>query len=367
MKKGFEDILNESNFGSQEKALINEAWQAKLSEAREEIAAQLREEFSERFEHDKGVLIESMDSFITGQIRAEIEELAEDKNKLIAERVQYKRQIKEHAAKLEQFVLESLKAEILELRQDKVKLQEDFSKLEGFVLQQLSEEIADFHKDKKALVEQRVKLVREGKIKLSEAKQKFIKHASAVVKQTVSESLRSELSALKQDIVEAKNNEFGRKIFEAFQCEFTASHLNEGTMVAKLRKELNNQVALVESLQQQVQEKQQLVESAQKEAKVSRDLSLRNEIMSELLQPLAKHQRTVISELLESVETKNLRSAFNKYLPAVLNERKSPVGTKTTLTEGRVERTGDKKGTAQTNTDNSEIVELAAIKRLAGI
>lgn len=371
MGKKFEDILTEGNFDSEAKTLIQEAWQAKLSEARDEIAGELREEFSQRFEHDKGVLVESMDSFLTTQIKQEIAELAEDKNKLIAERVQYKKKAKEAANMLERFVVETLTKEVGELREDKKAMQAKFGKLENFVLEQLAGEIRDFHEDKKALAEQRVKLVREGKAELHEAKSKFIKRAAKLVESTVDKSLRQELSTLKQDIVEAKNNDFGRKIFEAFQSEFTTSHLNEGTMVAKLSKKLSEQKKINESLQASVTEKAKLVESAQTKLKVSQELSQRKEIMSEMLQPLTRDQRSVISELLESVDTKNLRSAFNKYLPAVLNETVAPkkASSKQKLSESahRVEKTGNK-GTAQLNeSDNESVIDLANIKKLAGI
>lgn len=370
MGKKFEDILNESSFDKNAKTMIQEAWQAKLTEAKAQIAAELREEFSQRFEHDKGVLVESMDSFLTTHIKQEIQELAEDKNKLIAERVQYKKKAKEAASMLERFVVETLKTEISELREDKKSMHTKFGKLETFVLEQLAGEIRDFHNDKKALAETRVKLVRQGKAELHEAKEKFIRRAAKLVENTIDKSLRQELNTLKQDIVEAKNNEFGRKIFEAFQSEFTTSHLNEGTMVAKLSKKLAEQKSVNESLQEQVNTKAKLVESAQTKLRMSQDLAHRKEIMNEMMAPLNRDQRAVISELLESVDTKNLRSAFNKYLPAVLNEQtdKSKVRQNRPLNETarRVTKTGDK-GTAQLNESDESIIDLASIKKLAGL
>lgn len=367
MAKKFEDILSESKFGNEQKAIIQEAWETKLSEAREEIAANLREEFSSRFEHDKSVLVESMDSFLTDRIEQEITELAEDKNKLIAERIKYKKQVAAHATMLEKFITESLAKEVKELRADKVKMNENFNKLENFVLTQLSEEIKDFHSDKKALVEQRVKMVREGKAKLQEAKEKFIKRAAQVTETTINTALRSELKQLKEDITLARDNEFGRKIFEAFQMEFTSSHLNEGTMVAKLKNELNESKSILESLKAQVNEKAKLVESTQTKLKVSGELAQRKEIMSEMLSPLNRDQKAVMTELLESTATAKLKLAFEKYLPAVLNEsvKLKEESSKTVLSESRrVERTGDKPGTAQ---QNNEVIDLASMKRLAGI
>ena len=43
------------------KAGIQEAWEGKLPEARDQLTAELREEFAQRYEHDKGQIVEAMD------------------------------------------------------------------------------------------------------------------------------------------------------------------------------------------------------------------------------------------------------------------------------------------------------------------
>jgi hypothetical protein len=175
------------------------------------------------------------------------------------------------------------------------------------------------------------------------------------------------MKQLKEDIALARNNEFGRKIFEAFQMEFTSSHLNEGTMVAKLKNELNETKTMMESLKAQVNEKTKLVESTQTQLKVSSELAKRKEIMSEMLKPLNRGQQAVMTELLESTQTNKLKTAFEKYLPAVLNETVTQNQQKAVLSESRrVEKTGNKAGTAHTQ-NNNEVIDLASIKRLAGI
>ena len=47
-------IINEST-----QQAINEAWEAKLSEAKETVRAELREEFAQRYQHDKQVMVEA--------------------------------------------------------------------------------------------------------------------------------------------------------------------------------------------------------------------------------------------------------------------------------------------------------------------
>ena len=72
-----------------------------------------------------------------------------------------------------------------------------------------------------------------------------------------------------------------------------------------------------------------------------------------------------MSDLLESVQTNKLRSVYDKYLPAVLNEKKvSPAQSAKVLTEGRKTVTGDKTAKPNVQYDTDNVVD---IKRLAGL
>ena len=52
-------IMNEST-----KQAISEAWETKLTEAREQVRAELREEFAQRYQHDKQVMVEALDKSV---------------------------------------------------------------------------------------------------------------------------------------------------------------------------------------------------------------------------------------------------------------------------------------------------------------
>ena len=94
-------------------------------------------------------------------------------------------------------------------------------------------------KTKKNLL-RKVRLVKEGKEIIAETKREFIEKASAKLAGIVETTLSTEISTLKEDIQVAKENMFGRKIFETFAAEFMGSHLSEGTEVSKLNSELEN-------------------------------------------------------------------------------------------------------------------------------
>lgn len=360
--------LLESGVLSEEAAApIKEAWEAKLNEAREEITAELREEFAEKFEHDKSVIVEAMENTIESAIRSEIEEFQTDRQALIAERVAYKKAISEHAKLLEKFITSQLVSEVKELRADRAKMNESLETTKAFVTKQLARELAEFHNDKAELVETKVRMVAEGKELLKKTKESFIKRSAQLVEKTITESLRSELTMLKEDIQTAKENDFGRRLFEAFSGEFMASQLNEGTEVSKMNKKLNETAETVKKLEAMIAEKEEEIAQAQKRVRVMEDRANRKAVMDELLKPLSGEKRRVMSDLLESVKTKNLKGAFKKYLPAVLNEAvSSNEGAKQKLTEGKVtEHTGDRKVISETQSGDAD--NIVMLRKLAGL
>ncbi|OUU22221.1 MAG: hypothetical protein CBB97_15515 [Candidatus Endolissoclinum sp. TMED37] len=348
---------------------IKEALDKKLIEAREEITAELREEFAQKFEHDKSVIVEAMDNMLNNSIKTEMEEFKSDRESLIAERVAYKKAISEHAKLLEKFITSRLATEVKELRNDRAKVNENLEQTKKFVVKQLSRELAEFHNDKRELVDTKVRLVAEGKELLNKTKQNFIKRSAELVESTIKNSLRSEMKTLKEDIQSAKENEFGRKVFEAFSGEFMTSQLNEGTEVAKMNKKLNESATKVNELEKVIAQKDSSIEDAEKAKRVLEDKINRKEVMSGLMAPLGKEKAKVMNELLESVKTSNLKTAFKKYLPAVLDEKNVSTKEETqTLTEGKMtEQTGDREVVTEESQSSGSDAEIIQLKKLAGL
>jgi hypothetical protein len=262
---------------------------------------------------------------------------------------------------MEAFVFNNLKKEIGELHEDRRKVAENFARLESFIVNALSKEIAEFYQDKKDLAETKVKLVRESKTKFEQVKKEFIQRSSDIIKETVAKNLTKEINQLKEDIESARRNDFGRRIFESFASEYSASYLNEKSETAKLLKVVKQKEAELEEAAKIVADTQQLVESREREIKTIRDSAQRKEVMNELLNPLNGDKKQVMKELLESVQTDKLRSAFDKYLPAVMD---GGVPARKALVEAK-EVTGDKK--AQNNGSDEKTAEIFDIRRLAGL
>lgn len=366
MAHKLDKILSSEVLSESVKEGIAEAWNVKLNEAAEEIRAELREEFAGRYENDKAQLVEAMDAMLSDTIKAELDEFSIDKNKLAEDRIAYKKATKSHAKIMEKFILQTLKTEITELREDRTAQKKNFGKLEGFVLGQLTKELNEFHDDKRSLVEQKVKMVKEGKKVIKEARTTFIKNAAAKVEKIVEGTIRGELKALKEDIQTAKENDFGRKIFETFAAEFMTSTLSEGTEVSRLSRKIATLSKQLGESKETIKSNKGEIMEAKRQTAVARDLTDRRSIMSEMMTPLAKDQREIMNALLESVKTSKLRTAFNKYLPNVLKEDVSTKKTqkKAQLTETAKVVTGNK---AKLRSETGKTADIINLRKLAGI
>jgi len=355
--------LFENNVISEEiQESIEQAWEARIVENREQVAVQLREEFAQKYEHDKQTMIEAVDRMITDQLAGELVEFADDRKQLAEMKVKYAKKMKKDAEVMKEFVTRQLASEVSELHEDQMVMASKFGKLEQFVVEALAQEITEFYKDKQDLAETKVRLVREGKEQLKKVKQEFVQRAASMVDKVVNESLRSELTSLKEDIDAARRNDFGRKLFEAFASEYQTSYLSEKSETAKLLKVIDmKELAILEAQQASIRATT-LLESKQAEIATLKESQERKAIMTELLAPLNTEQKDIMGELMESVKTSRLVESFDKYLPSVLNG-KAPQ-KKQALVEAK-EVTGNKiSNTKHSGESDNNIVD---IRRLAGL
>jgi hypothetical protein len=159
------DLINEET-----RTAISEQWEAKLNEAREVVRAELREEFAQRYEHDKQVMVEALDRMVTEGLTAENQAVQAEKQALAEDRVKFNVKMKESATKFNDFMVSKLAEEIGELRKDRKVHTESINKLESFVVKALAQEIREFAQDKKDAVETKVRLVREARKQLEALK-----------------------------------------------------------------------------------------------------------------------------------------------------------------------------------------------------
>ena len=361
MLDAFKQLVESGVMSEEVKSAVETAFTQKIQENRDQVTAELREEFAQKYSHDKSVMVEAIDKMLSDRLAAEMAELYSDKKALAEAKAQYQQRIAGDARKLEGFVIGQLGKELVEFQSDRKKVSENFSKLEQFVVHALAKEIQEFASDKKDLAETKVKLVREAKSKFDEIKQTFIQRSAKVVEATVTKKLTSEISQLKEDIDSARSNDFGRKIYEAFAQEFAGSYLNEKSETSKLLKIISKKEMELAETKQALTEKSTIVESKEREIRIQKDLMERKQVMAELISPLSGEKREVMQDLLESVQTTKLRSAFDKYLPAVMEGDRRVAAKKAVLSESS-EVTGNRESKPVVGLDN-----ILDIRKLAGL
>ena len=363
--KALQPLLDGGLINEDVSQAINEAWEAKLVEAKEQVRAELREEFAQRYEHDRGVLVEALDKMVTSGLTDEIEEFQKERQAMNEDRVKAHQKLRETATRFNDFMVTKLAEEIKEVRADRQLQTESQQKLEQFIVHALAREIKEFAQDKQAVVEAKVKLVAEGRKQLEALKARFVTESARRLNTVVTAQLKGELGQLKEDIKSARENAFGRRLFEAFASEFSVTHLNEKAETRKLVAQLaEKDKKLAESIELTKKAKL-LVESKEREVRVITESNNRKEVMTKLLGSLNPEKQVVMKDLLESVSTAKLQTSFDKYLPAVLNTG-SVKSEKTALRETVKEVTGDK-AAKQAPVDLTERDNVIDIKRLAGL
>ena len=333
---------------------IQEAWDSKIKENKEVVGAELREEFAKRYDHDKGNMIEAIDKMMTEKLSEEISKFIEDRKALAQEKIAYKENVGAHSAKLQEFIMKKLAEELKELHGDRKGVHENFSKLEGFVVNALAKEIKEFHADKKGVVETKVKLVAEAKKQMAKLKETFIQKSAKVVQEAVTKKLGEEMKQLKDDISKAREQNFGKKIFEAYASEYQTSYLNEKSETSKLMKVVDETTLKLAGAEKAVKEKDAVIKTAEAQARRQAGLMERKEKMADLLKPLGKAKGEVMAQLLESVQTGQLQASYDKYLPHVMSDK--PIATqKKVISEAKGDRS------------KREDADLTYIRKLAGI
>lgn len=407
MTDALKTLLENDLLTDEAKQQIVEAWESKLKEAREELEIQLREEFTSRYEHDKGVLVEAVQRMVEDGIKAEIAEFVADSKKLtqqqvkLAEeirkaRIDAKEKLAEQMKILETFVLETLAKEIGEFETDRrkikeskkalikehrecrvlytKKLEESVNKMGEFVVNQLATEMSDFHQDKVALRDQRVKMISEGKKVISETRKQIIKRSAKLIESKVSNMLENEMTQFKDDIIASRQKKFGMEMFEAFAAEFKTTFFNENKEVRSLKSQIAESNKKFKEASILFENATNMVKNSEKKQRLAENKANRVVVTNELLSKLSGGQRDVMAELLEGVKTENLRKQFKKYIPAVTSgagntalSRK--VSTTKPLQESKKEITGNRnKLTESVDSDDASVTaEIIEMKRLAGI
>ena len=232
------------------------------------------------------------------------------------------------------------------------------TKVDGFVAEALVKEIAEL----KADIERFRDLEAEYAEKIVEEKHKLAEEVASELDQLVDKidaffevRLAAELDELKEDIEVVKQNEFGRKIYEAFASTFATAHIDEESVQSQLK--------VAEAKLADLQ--QALATSEENRIAIVREAKL-----EKLLTNLTGKKREQMEMVLKNIETNRLEESYKFFIGRILKE--DVAAPAATLTEGAED---GKKTTVVTGDApvESAAVEpqlnesLAKLQRLAGI
>jgi hypothetical protein len=232
------------------------------------------------------------------------------------------------------------------------------TKVDGFVTEALIKEITELKGD----IERFRDLEAEYAEKLVEEKHKLAEEVASELDSLVDKidaffevRLSAELGELKEDLEVVKQNEFGRRLYEAFATTFASAHIDEDSVTAQLRIAEAKLSDAAKALNESEEQRNQMVREAK---------------LEKLLAPLGGKKREQMEMVLKNIETGRLEESYKFFIGRILKEEVEAPAAKT-LTEGA---TGAKKTTVVTG-DTAPVTApatqldegLARMKRLAGV
>lgn len=190
------------------------------------------------------------------------------------------------------------------------------SKIDMFVAENLAAEISDLKSD----IERFRDLEAEMAVKLVEEKHRLAAEVGAELDQLVDKidqffemRLAAELEDLREDLQIVKQNEFGRRMFEAFASEFSTSFVDEAAVQSKL----NVTESKVIDLERRLADREDELAGMIRESK-----------MQQVLQPLTGKKREQMAMLLKGVDTARLDESYKFFIGRILREEADPTPAK---------------------------------------
>lgn len=229
--------------------------------------------------------------------------------------------------------------------------------VERFVSTKLVEEIEEL----KADIERFRDLEAEFAEKIVEEKHSMASKLSEELDQLVDKMdaffelrLSEEFTELREDLEVVKQNDFGRRIFEAFSTEFNKAHIDEESTASKLAAA----VAKLDDAQSVIAKLEESQSKMIREAKLEK-----------LLAPLAGKKREQMAFVLQNVETSRLEEGYNHFINRILKEEQAPAASATEVkpAQALTESTKVVTGEPAAHAAAPQATGLSQLKLLAGI
>lgn len=347
------ELLNDETRGK-----ITEAFKTVLAEAKVEQEKAIRGELSERYEKDKKAIHAALEQFLeqelngaVGDLRNGMEEVDVLKKKLVDERAAVKEQAKSYVSKRLGAV-------------EKV--------IEGV----LQRELHELHDSEKTARRAYLNAITEKRAELESDREAFRTKAAAVLEHVVNVQVQGTLDELREDIKAARQDNFGREIYEAFMTQFRRQFFDSNkefrAVTTKLKEAEARTKATKAKAVKEIKEAREQAHAATGKAKALQESVYRARAINKMLKPLTGQTRAKMKDLLEASKTNNLQTTYKKWLPELLNEAKQPERKqrqRRRLEESVVElKTGGQRTLNESQaSDAADDDEILEITRLAGI
>lgn len=230
-------------------------------------------------------------------------------------------------------------------------------KVDAFVAEALTKEIAELKGD----IERFRDLEAESAAKLVEEKHRLAAEVADELDTLVDKidaffemRLTAEMDELREDLEIVKQNEFGRRMFEAFASEYAKSYVDEDAVQSKL--------SVAE--QKLADAEKALAESEDKVAQMVREAK-----MEQVLAPLTGKKREQMAMILKNVDASRLEESYKFFIGRIMKEDEAAPAAKP-LTEAQTTKTTVVTGNtaADTKQPAGQASDAnARLKRLAGI
>lgn len=330
---------------------IREGIEALLAEKVEQTEKDVRAQIAEEYKRDMSRLIEAMD-----------QKLDEGMTRYVKETLAERNQAKALAAKAAKAIAEA------NTRANK-RMNVALEKLSERVSARLEAELKPIYEDRELERAANMRKLKEADVREEERKQKFIENGAAVLEKIVESKLANFITSIKTDLDYARENDFGRKIFEAFSDMFENDFMKRDTLVNKLKSKLDEtKKSLKEHKERSASEVKKLSETARKESAAHRKLRetvARTQKINKLTESLTGSARAQMRQLLETAATDKLEDTFKRYRSVVTEGKVIRTDKRSKLSEGTL-KTGRNEANFEPRGDEPEDIDVARLRRTLG-
>jgi len=309
MNNKIEDILKGMSLDDDAVKRLKESFDSALADAKVAQEASIHEKLSEQYTSDLNKIQEAFGKYLEERIKPHVKELQEGVSEVDAIKIKYATattKIKESAQK---------------------HIKKKISAMENIVENVIKSELKELHEDVVANRKATLQSITENNNKAKSDREKFKLKAAKVMENIINVKVPAQLEPLREDIIAARQDNFGREIFEAFQTVFRRNHYSVSSELKSLlaeNKKLKVVAAKTKSKAAKAISESKAAEKAATTAYTRlTEANKRQANMNRLLKPLTGMSKTQMKTLLEATKTDRMDATFRKALPQIVNETKS--------------------------------------------